>query len=127
MADVIDYNALAQAFDTTFGRSSTPQTASYSVKFSLVGTDGVLVSFAAIVNFATERQMIEMKRAYAQEAQSVIGANVKIVKNTYKELTGETITFKHMSDSDSVEIINFNSHTAHRTAYYRCKTMFNIA
>ena len=58
----IDYNALAQAIDTTWGRSSTPKTASYSIKLSLQGSDTLLASYAALVNFGTEHQMIEMKR-----------------------------------------------------------------
>ena len=61
MADSkIDFNALGQAIDTTWGRSSTPKTASYSVKLSLLGPDRLLVSYAAVVNFGTERQMIEI-------------------------------------------------------------------
>jgi hypothetical protein len=53
MASKLDISALGQAMDTTWGRSSTPKTASYSVKFSLQGNI-LVASYAAIVNFGTE-------------------------------------------------------------------------
>lgn len=126
--DKIDYNALGQSIDTTFGRSSTPKTASYSVKITLLGTDRVLVSYQAIVNFATERQMIDMKRAYASESDAVINAVIKNVKASYKELTGNALKMVNnpLTTTDSVEIIGFNVHNPKRTAYYRRKTTFEI-
>jgi len=128
MADNIDFNALGQSIDTTWGRSSTPKTASYSVKISLLGPDRMLVSYAAIVNFGTERQMIEMKRAYASEADSVVAAVIKSVKGNYKDLTGSALSTKALKDgeADSLEIINFNCHNARRTAYYRRKAVFEL-
>lgn len=128
MADNIDFNALGQAIDTTWGRSSTPKTASYSVKISLLGTDRMLVSYAAIVNFGTERQMIEMKRAYSGEADSVVAEVLKTVKRIYKDLAGSALSTKALIDgaTDSVEIISFNCHNARRTAYYRRKAVFEL-
>jgi len=125
MAD-IDYNALGQAIDTTWGRSSTPKTASYSVKLTMMGPDRVLASYAVVVNFGTERQLIEMKRRYAEEAKSITDQVMKNVKANYKELCGESISAKEASSVDSVEIINFNVHNPRRTAYYRRKTVFEI-
>jgi hypothetical protein len=123
----IDYNALGQAIDTTWGRTSTPKTASYSVKFTL-GGDGMLVaSYQAIVNFAAEKEMIVMKRAYSEESISVINAVLKNIRAVYKDLSGKTLSAKEYSTSDSLEIINFNVHNPKRTAYFRRKTCFEIA
>lgn len=124
----IDFNALGQAIDTTWGRSSTPKIASYSVKMTLLGPDRLLISYAAIVNFGTERQMIEMKRAYASEADSVVVEVVKRVKSIYKDLTGTSLATKAVNDAnvDSIEIIGLNSHNARRTAYYRRKAIFEL-
>lgn len=126
--DKIDFNALGQAIDSTWGRSSTPKTASYSVKMSLLGPDRLLVSFGAIVNFGTERQMIETKRAYASEAESVIAEIIKKVKAIYKDLVGSSLTTKEVKESsaDSLEIINLNVHNARRQAYYRRKVVFEL-
>ncbi len=125
MAD-IDFNALGQAIDTTWGRSSTPQTASYSVKLRMLGPDRLEASYAAVVNFGTERQMIDMKRRYMDESKSVTSAVLKVVKANYKELSGETLKAKELLASDSLEMINLNVHNARRMAYYRRKTIFEI-
>ena len=125
MADKIDLNALGQAIDTTWGRSSTPQTASYSVKFNIAGNQ-LLVSYIAVVNFGTERQMIEMKRRYVEESVSVINAALKGVKERYKSLVDSSLTVKEIGSSDSLEIINGNFHNPKRTAYYRRKTAFEV-
>lgn len=127
MADKkIDINSLGQALDNTWGRSSTPKTASYSVKLTMLGPDRVLASFQAIVNFGTERQMIEMKRNYASESETIISEVIKHVKASYKSLSGSSITFKEISSSDEIEVIGFNVHNPKRTAYYRRKTTFEV-
>lgn len=124
----IDYNALGQAIDETWGRSSTPKTASYSVKVTLAGQDRLHVSYAAIVNFSSERQMIDSKRAYSEEARSIVSEVIKKIKNLYKDITGNSLKVKVVdgSETDSVEIINMNVHTAKRTAYYRHKAFLEV-
>jgi hypothetical protein len=124
--DNIDYIALGQALDSSWGRSSTPRTASYSVKFSLQG-NRLIASFAMIVNFGTEKEMIMMKRNYAEESIRVIDAVVKNVKATYKELSGKSLKTMNVSSNDSIEIIGFGVHNPKRTAYYRRKTIFDLS
>lgn len=122
----IDANALGQAIDSTWGRTSTPRTSSYSVKFMITG--GLLqVSYAAIVNFASEREMIEMKRRYAHESKSVTDSAIAEVKRVYKDLTGKTLKTKESSASDSVEIISNSFSSPKRTAYFRRKSLFEIS
>jgi len=125
MAD-IDYNALGQSIDSTWGRSSTPKTASYSVKLTMIGPDRLLASYAAVVNFGTERQMIEMKRGYSDESKSVTSEVLKSIKANYKELSGSSLSTKELSSTESLEIIGFNVHNPRRTAYFRRKTVFEI-
>lgn len=122
----INLAALGQAIDTTWGRSSTPKTASYSVKFTLTGS-GLLASYQVIVNFVSEKEMILMKRTCAEESQDVIAAHLAAIKATYKEITGDTLKVKEVGSTDSLEIINFNVHNPKRTAYYRRKTSLEIA
>ncbi len=122
----IDYNALGQAIDSTWGRSSTPKTASYSVKLSVLSAGRLMASYAVVVNFGTERQMIECKRAQQSESEAVIAEVMKHVKATYKDLSGSALKAKELTSTDSVEIINMNVHNAKRTAYYRRKTVFEI-
>lgn len=122
----IDIASLGQVLDTTWGRTSTPRVASYSVKFSLHG-DLLTASYAAIVNFGTANEMAIEKEKYFNESNEVIKAVMKNVASSYKELTGHTLSFKEQATNDSVEIKNFNVHNARRTAYYRRKTVFEIA
>jgi hypothetical protein len=123
----IDYNALGQAIDTTWGRSSTPQTASYSVKVTMLGPDRLLASFAAVVNFGTENEMIQMKRRYSEEAGSIINEFLRIIKANYKKFSSSSLTAKEINSTDNLEIINFNVHNPRRTAYYRRKVVFEIS
>lgn len=122
----IDYNALGQVVDTTWGRSSTPQTAGFSVKFSLHGNK-LIASYAAIVNFGTEKEMIMMKRAYSEESLSIVSEAIKGIKSNYKKLSGRNVTTKEVGTSDSLEIIGYGIHNPKRTAYYRRKTIFEIS
>lgn len=126
MAGNIDINSLGQVLDTTWGRYSTPKTASYSVKFSLQG-NVLTASYAAIVNFGTEKEMALMKQRYSEESIDIIDAAMKNVKAAYKELSGKALVAKQYASSDSIEIINFNVHNPKRTAYYRRKTSFELA
>lgn len=122
----INVNALGQAIDSTWGRTSTPKTASYSVKFTITG--GCLqASYAAIVNFATEREMIEMKRRYHEECRSVIDGLLKQIAKTYKELCDKSLKMKERTRSDSVEVISNSVNNPKRTAYYRCKVLYDLA
>ena len=121
----INYNALGQAIDTTWGRSSTPKTAGHSVKFKLHG-NRITASYAAVVNFGTEKDMILMKRSYAEESQAVIAEAIKQVKATYRDVAEKSISIKEVSSNDSLEIIGFGVHNPKRTAYYRRKTVFEI-
>jgi len=125
MAD-IDYAALQQSFDTTWGRSSTPKTAGYSVKVTLLGPDRLMTSYAAIVNFGTERESLEMKRRYAEESKAVTSEVLKVVKANYKELADASLSTKELSSEDSLEITNYNVHNPRRSAYYRRKTVYEI-
>lgn len=122
----IDYNALGQALDTTWGRSSTPKTASYSVKFTLSG-DVLTASYQAVVNFASEKEMNVMYRNYSEESIEVINVALKNVKSIYKNITGDSLKSKEVGTNDSVEVIGFNVHNPKRTAYFRRKTTFEIS
>lgn len=127
MPKTLNINALGQAIDTTWGRSSTPLTASYSVKFTMLGGNRLLASYKVITNFVSEKEMILMKRNCAEESEKVIAAHVKSVKDVYKDLCGDSLTLKEESSTDSLEIIGFNVHNPKRTAYFRLKTVFELA
>jgi hypothetical protein len=123
----INYSALGQAIDTTWGRSSTPKTSSFSVKISLAGDGRLMVSYQAVVNFVTEKEMVTMKRLYSEESASVVSAALKVVKENYKELTGDSLKMNETGSNESLEIIGFGVHNPKRTAYFRRKSIVELA
>ena len=119
----IDYNALGQAMDTSWGRSSTPATAGCSVKFNLHG-NMLTATYIVMINFGTEKEMILTKRSCSEESISVTNEVMSKVKSTYKDISGKSLTVKQMFTGDSMEIVGFGIHNPKRTACYRRKTTF---
>jgi len=127
MANTIDYNALGQILDNTWGKSSTPKTASYSVKFSYAGSM-LSATFNCIMNFASTSDAIMVKKITANDADELIERYTKSLKEKYKELTGQTLTLKEIDSADSVEMIGGGyHHTSKRTAYYRKTFRFDMS
>jgi len=122
----LDYTALGQAIDTTWGRSSSPIVNSFSVKMSLIGPDMLRVSYQTIVNFASERQMLQVKMKEQELSSSNIKTVLDAVKNSYKDLTSKTLKLKEVSSGDSVEIIGMAVHNPKKTAIYRKNVMFEV-
>ena len=121
----INYNALGQAMDTSWGRSSTPATAGYSVKFNLHG-NMLTATYIVMVNFGTEKEMILTKRSCAEESVVVTNEVLSKVKSVYKDISGGPLTTKQVFTGDSLEIVGFGVHNPKRTACYRRKTIFEI-
>jgi acetate kinase len=123
----INYNAIGQSIDTTWGRSSTPLNASSSVKMRLLGANMLEVSFKEIINFVAEKEMIVMRRRCEEASLKIIDAHLKDMKKNYKDLTGDSLTTSEVSTSDTLEIIGFNVHNPKRTAYYRRKMIVELS
>jgi hypothetical protein len=125
---MLDINALGQSIDTTFGRSSTPQTATRSIKISLGGGNRLNVSYLTLATVSTDRQMIETKRACEDEAERVVVAAIKKVKQNYKELTGEALKVTPLDNtrSSSVEIVGMNTFSTQRSVYFRYKLVVEV-
>jgi len=123
----IDFNALGQAMDTTWGRTSTPQVATQSVKFVLLNADTVEVRYVTIVNLVHDKELTELKKRYTDESTSVIDKAVSKVKETYKEQAEKSIKFKQIEETHSFEYINLNIHNSKRTAYFRRSVFFKVS
>lgn len=123
----LDLNALQQAIDTSWGRSSTPKSSQFSVKFQLDANYNLIASYCAIVNFVGDKDRALQKRTYGEESKKVTDLHVKAVKERYKSITGKSISTKEVASSEDVEIINMNFFNPKRTAYFRRKTVFSVA
>lgn len=127
MHNTIDYNALGQILDTSWGKSSTPKTASYSVKFSYTG-NMLVATFNCIVNFSSNSDAQVIKKLTGNEADELIKRYTKSLKEKYKSLTGESLTLKEIDSSDSVEMVGGGyHHSPKRTALYRKTFRFDMS
>lgn len=122
----IDHNALAQAIDSTWGRSSMPKTAGSSVKFTM-GGGRLTAVYVAVVNFGTEHERIQTRRRCSDESEAVLAAEVKRVKATYKELAGRSLSLKELSSRDELELVGASPHSPRRTAMYRRRSIMELA
>ena len=123
----IDYNALEQVTDTTWGRSSTPLSHSTSVKVKLIGECEISITYASIVNFRTNNEYIQTKARENDGARQIISQVVSNIKKNYKILTGQTIKIKETNSQDSIEIIGLAVHNSNKRACYRLVNTFEIA
>lgn len=123
----IDFNALGQAIDTTWGRSSTPKVATQSVKFVLLNADTVEVRYVTIINLVDDRDTTALKKRYTEDSSSSVDKAIAAVKETYKEQTEKTIKFKQFDEKDSIEFIDMNIYNGKRTAYFRRSVFFKVS
>ena len=116
---------VAQATDTSWGRSSTPLAATHSIKFTLQG-ELLIATYVVVINFASDVQRIEHKRRHDSESDLIISSVMTKVKARYKELCGHTLKAKEISKSDSLELTALNIYNPKKTAYYRKKVIFEV-
>ncbi len=124
--DFLEYSDLAQAIDTTFGRSSTTGIASHSVKASIVGQEQVRLVYACVVNLTTDREALQMKQRYTDESEDVIRKYIAKMKADYKEISGRAISFKEVSSNVSLEMVNMNIFNRKRTAIFRRLVLLDV-
>lgn len=131
-----EYNALGQAIDTTWGRSSTkhsPDNAAMSVKAHLLGGDlegdaaQIILTYTAIISFGSvdERER-EMDR-YRGEADTVLNAALKRIKADFKDLAGRTLKSKEIEQDEDWELLTLGQFSGRRDAYYRKKAVIEVS
>lgn len=121
----VDFSALGQVLDTTWGRSSTPKVSQHSVKFDVSGHH-LVAKFGGMVRFGSRQQMIELKRRYDDESIRIISAYIANIKKQYKELSGKALKLKELTSTDSFEHVGMSPHSPCRTACYRRQTVFEL-
>lgn len=128
-SDGIDLNALGNAIDSSFTRSSTsfgPAFTTSSVKVSMVGTDKLKFVYVTIVNMARERELIDSRAQNEKEADSVIEAAAKKVAADYKELSTTSLKLKRVSADTSLEVVNLNHFNQRRSVCFRRIAIFEM-
>ena len=122
-----EIRALGQILDTTFGRTSTADTATASIKTSLRGSV-LTVRYKCIVHFASDAAMHEQKKSYDDESVKLVNDYMKRVKKEFKDSAGRALKVKQVSTDDDIEIISAQPHISpKKVAYYTRYATFNIS
>lgn len=124
----LDVNALGQATNTSFGRSSTMSSATFSVKVRQITDDRLRVDYIVIVTYAEGNSLRDLTQKYASEAQSAINETLKKVKAEYKELSGKTLKAKQLGDpSSALEPVSLSAFSQVRRAYFKYNVVYEIS
>ncbi len=144
----VDLEALGQAMDTSFTRSSAssgPVFATHSIKFGFSPgkTLKIKVVYSCVVNMVRDREMYESKTLAEKEGDAYIEAAIKQIAKDYREnVKGEdhdteveeivepnlkdSIRFKRVDVSTSIEIIDLNVYNGKRSALVRRIAFFEV-
>jgi len=101
----VDINALGQAIDSSWGKSSTHNTSIYSIKFSFGAGYSIIAKLTIRINVGNRASIIQVRNQYEDETSRVINAALKKVKEEYKELTGKTVTFNKVTEDNDIEML----------------------
>jgi len=121
----LDFDALGNALNTTWGKSSTGSISTSSIKSKLHGNK-LTIYYVTIVNMTSDREAQIMKDNYTKSADSEIEQYIKKVKAEYKEESEKTLKMKEVGRDSSIEIISMNSFNGRRTAYFRRQVKFEL-
>lgn len=123
----LDVDALGQATDNTFGRSSTTACATNSVKIRLVG-DGLLqVDYLSSVTYASDAMMRDVMKKYGDESDSAINSAMKTVKAEYRRICDKQLKTKAVGNPDSsIEAVNMSPHSPIKRGFYRKRCVFEV-
>jgi hypothetical protein len=118
--------ALGQILDTTFGRSSTTESATASFKTKLQG-DLLTVTYATIRKFASENDQWEQTKGFDKESAQLTDDFMKDTKKDFKEAAGSALKVKEQSSMTDFEVIGVQGHVnPARTVYCKRITTFEI-
>ena len=118
--------ALGQILDTTFGRSSTVDSATASFKTKLQGAI-LTVTYACIRKFASERDQWEQTKDFDKESAQLTNDFMKEAKKDFKAAVGSALKVKEQSSTTDFEVIGVQGHiNPARTVYCKRITVFEI-
>ena len=118
--------ALGQVLDTTFGRSSTQDSATASFKTKLQG-NLLIVTYATIRKFASEADQWEQTKGFDKESAQLTDDFMKNAKKDFKEASGSALKVKEQRSDTDFEVIGGQGHiNPARTVYCKRITTFEI-
>ncbi len=128
MSTFDDINAFGNATDTTWGRSSTTEGATSSIKMKLISDSTAMAIYTTVITVAGNFN--QNNRDYNYDvAEKALDAYVKNVKKSYKESSGKNVqmTIKDIQQSiNPIDLNAFSSLQTVRTCYYQCHALVDI-
>ena len=118
-------NTLGQLLDTTFGRSSTSKSPTYSIKTSMSG-DRIHVTYTTIVNLVADKVMRDQVREEERVSEKLIADFIDSVKKDFKRIEGSTLKLTKGESSDDIELISMSAYSPKKIAYYRRRAVFTV-
>jgi hypothetical protein len=118
-------NILGQILDTTFGKSSTTKSPTFSIKTTMA-SDRINVTYTTIVNLVADRVMRDQVKEEERVSEKLINDFIAEVKKEYKRVAGSTLKLKKGDSTDEIELISMSPYNPKRTAYYRRRAVFTV-
>lgn len=132
-----DVNLIGQITNTSWGSASTNDSDfripdGRSIKTNLINNENLLVKFVTIINFGDNLQAMHdpnyrPRRDAEGEANKLVKDYIKNLKSDFKKGSdGRILKLKELSNDDSVELINYNPMSHHKTVYFRKNVIFKV-
>lgn len=118
-------NILGQILDTTFGRSSTTKSSTFSIKTTMT-SDRINVAYTTIVNLVGDKPARDQVREQERISEKLIGDFMDNVKKEFKAAAGSTLKLKKHDSTDEIELISMSPYNPKKTAYYRRRAVYTI-
>ena len=118
-------NTLGQLLDSTFGKSSTVKSPTFSIKSSISG-DKIHVTYTTIVNLVADKIMRDQVREEERISEKLISDFVDSVKKDFKRIEGSALKLKKGESSDDIELISMSAYSPKKIAYYRRRAVFTV-
>jgi len=112
---------IGKVCNNTFGVKSNAKSATEAVILRAIDDEMLSAMFIIVVNYTSEALWHEMRLRWLEEGEATIKVALTDAEARYKEATGKSISFDLLkpSLSDNMEVINFNSYTRLKKAYFR--------
>jgi len=114
MSNLNQINVLGNILETTWGKSSDEYGCTARFESNILR-----ITYSTVVYLASERSMNSQIPRVALEANERVKARLDSLKKEYKDIMGEALTLKEISNNDKVDLVQASSVNPRRVAMFR--------
>ena len=127
MLSIEEVNCLGNILNSTFGKSSTPNTPTSSTVGVLSG-NSVVVTYTTILHLPEnyhyhDKNFLESEKEIAHK---VCKDYISNIKSSFKKENNRNLSLKELSSDDSLELITVSPFSPIKKAYFRLKKVLEI-